>query len=67
MHHGSYIGKIGLMIGNKQYILIGQLTNNFRAAYLQVIKPIKAFTSDSSQKTNEPQFNKQVMSERVSF
>jgi hypothetical protein len=67
MKHGYYIGKIGLVIGDKQYIGIGQLRDNFRAFNLQLIHATITGMGKKPKDKNEPLFDKQDMSERISF
>jgi hypothetical protein len=67
MKHGHYIGKISLVIGNKQHIGVGQLSDNFRAFNLQLVQTFVTWVCKKPKNANEPFFEKQDMSERISF
>lgn len=67
MHHSRYIGKIGLMIGDKQHVFVRKLTYDFRAANMEVVKTIKSAARKEAQQANQPELNDQIMSKRVSL
>jgi len=58
MKHGHHIGKIGLMVRHKEYVLIGQSLNDLATVDLQCVESLKSPMGKRAKYPNEPTLQK---------
>jgi hypothetical protein len=58
MEHGYHVGKVRLVIGNKQYVGIGKLLDDLTPFYLKLVEALEPSMRQCTHDPDQPFFQK---------